>query len=317
MSWKNRSAKIQVKESDLPSSIPLQNGLTFNVWYNKWSQGTSNGHDRFVNPYRLEPNVHSGRTLGDKEDNCFFCLYFAKGMCCLGKKCTYLHHIPDEEDYRKLSLKSDILDCFGREKFGEYRDDMGGVGSFRKRNRTLYIGGLSGAFNNKELKPSQIESRIRFVFGRLGDIESIRYIEAKNCGFVKYKYQCNAEFAKEVMSNQTLLLPNDKEWDSRKEGAGLLVKWANDDPDPEARRREAENQKRETLKMMTELVENHEMKQNIQAKGERMHSNTSLAITNEDEGLIFTKDILRQVQAKMQRKRRDPVVRPSSGKITR
>jgi hypothetical protein len=31
-------------------------------------------------------------------------------------------------------------DCFARDKFSDYRDDMGGVGSFNRQNRTLYVG---------------------------------------------------------------------------------------------------------------------------------------------------------------------------------
>ena len=31
-------------------------------------------------------------------------------------------------------------DCFARDKFVDYRDDMGGVGSFSRVNRTLYVG---------------------------------------------------------------------------------------------------------------------------------------------------------------------------------
>lgn len=253
-SWKDRSAKVQVPESELPSSIPSQTGLVFNIWYNKWSHG-SNEQKRFVSPYRLDPKLHSGLTRADKEGAMFFCLFFAKGMCCMGKKCQYMHHIPEEEDYARLSLKTDVLDCFGREKHGTYRDDMGGVGSFRKTNRTVYIGGLSGALNNKELKPSQIEGRIRYMFGSLGEIDRIRYVETKNCAFVKFKYSSSAEFAKEAMSNQTLLLPSDKEWENRREGTGLLCKWANDDPDPEAKRREEEMQKQESVKMMVKLLD--------------------------------------------------------------
>ena len=134
---------------------------------------------------------------------------------------------------------------------------MGGVGSFRKKNKTLYVGGIDGALNSKRLKPTQIEGRIRFVFSRLGDIDRIRYVEDKNCGFVKFKYQANAEFAKEAMSNQTLLLPSDKEWDDRKEGTGLLVKWANEDPDPAAQKRLQEEQKLESLNMMVRLINNN------------------------------------------------------------
>lgn len=255
--WRSHPAKVQVKESDLPSSIPPQTGLTFNVWYNKWSQGKS-GNSRFVSPYKLEPEPHSGYTKGDKNGNVYFCLYFSKGMCCLGKKCEYLHHVPDEEDVVKLALKSDVLDCFGREKFADYRDDMSGVGSFRKKNKTLYVGGIMGGLNNKQLKPSQIESRIRFTFGKFGSIDRVRFVESKNCGFVTFKHSVNAEFAKEAMSNQTLLIPSDKEWDQKREGTGVLVKWANDDPNPETKKREAEEQKNQSIKVMVELLNRYE-----------------------------------------------------------
>lgn len=255
--WRTRSAKVQVLESDLPSSLPSQTGLAFNVWYNKWSQGNS-GQKRFVNPYKLIPEVHSGLTYGDKIGQLYFCLYFSKGMCCLGKKCQYLHHIPEETDISQLSLKSNVLDCFGREKFSDYRDDMGGVGSFTKKNRTLYVGGISGSLNNKDLKPSQIENRIRFMFEKMGEIDRIRYISDKNCAFVKFRYQTNAEFAKESMCNQSLLILSDKEYEQRKEGTGLLVKWANDDPNPESRKREIDEQNLEALDVMVKLVKKFE-----------------------------------------------------------
>ncbi|SCV03316.1 LAME_0H09450g1_1 [Lachancea meyersii CBS 8951] len=258
-SWKKRPAPIQVSEKELPSSIPPQTGLTFNVWYNKWSQGNT-GRSRFVSPYKLDTESHEGYTRGDKTKRAFFCLYFTKGMCCLGKRCEYLHHVPNAEDIARLSLQSDVIDCFGREKHGSYREDMGGVGSFRKKNRTLYVGGITGALNDLALKAGQVENRIRFSFGKLGPLERIRYVETKNCAFVKYKHQASAEFAKEAMSNQTLLIPSDKEWSDRREGTGLLVKWANDDPSPEAQRREKEQQDQESLKVMLDLLEKNDAK---------------------------------------------------------
>lgn len=290
--WKDKSAKVQVSESDLPSSVPPQTGLTFNIWYNKWSQG-QNGQERFVNPFRLEPQLHSGITNGDKEGNAFFCLYFAKGMCCLGKKCAYKHHIPQDEDIQKLSLKTDVLDCFGREKFGDYRDDMGGVGSFRKNNRTIYIGGLMGALNNKTLKPSQIESRLRFMFSRLGELDRIRFIESKNCAFVTYRYQANAEFAKEVMSNQTLLTVSDKEWDERKEGTGLLMKWANDDPDPASKQREQDYSKKMAFEVLGKLLDDSNKRERMKRKHEDSSNNEDTTCT-----VIFNESVLDTLRAK-------------------
>lgn len=48
--------------------------------------------------------------------------------------CSFLHRLP------KLALADSAKDIFGREKHSEYRDDMGGVGSFHRINRTLYVG---------------------------------------------------------------------------------------------------------------------------------------------------------------------------------
>lgn len=289
-SWKDRSAKVQVRESELPSSIPSQTGLVFNVWYNKWSQG-SNEQKRFVSPYRLDPKAHPGVTRGDKEGTPYFCLYFAKGMCCMGKRCQYMHHIPEDDDHTRLALKTDVLDCFGREKHGSYRDDMGGVGSFRKVNRTIYIGGLNGALNNKDLKPSQIEGRIRFMFASLGAVDRIRYVENKNCAFVKFKHSSSAEFAKEAMSNQTLLLPSDKEWEDRREGTGLLCKWANDDPDPEAKRREEEAQKQESVKMMVKLLNGH-LAGNDEGKSQEKRS----LADSDSQSSLFSQDLLESLK---------------------
>lgn len=32
------------------------------------------------------------------------------------------------------------VDLFGRDRHSDYRDDMGGVGSFMRQNRTIYVG---------------------------------------------------------------------------------------------------------------------------------------------------------------------------------
>lgn len=267
-SWRSRRARRQVSESDLPSGVPPQNGLTFNVWYNKWSQGGSgHGRERFVSPFRLDTRRDPGTTLAGSDAR--FCLYFARGCCVMGPKCTYLHHIPDESDAAN-ALFSGSSDCFGRQKFAELREDMGGVGSFNSHNATLYVGGISGALNGRALKPAQIESRLRFMFTRLGSIERIRYVEDKNCAFVKYRRQLSAEFAREVMMNQTLLLPNDREWDQRLEGAGLLVKWARDDPNPEAQQQQRQNDKKHVLHLLKTIVAGAEEKETDPSKTEEV-----------------------------------------------
>lgn len=292
-SWKEKSAKVQVKESDLPSSVPPQTGLVFNIWYNKWSQGQG-GQSKFVSPFRLDPESQSGRTLGDKQGTEFFCLYFAKGMCCLGKKCQYMHHVPENEDILRLAAKTDVLDCFGREKFAFYRDDMAGVGSFRKHNKTLYVGGISSALGNRPLRSNQIESRIRFLFSQLGEIDKLYYLEPKNCAFIKFKRQSNAEFAKEAVANQTLLIPSDREWADRLQMTGLQVKWAHDDPNPRAKREEEEEKRQETLDLMAHLLDKgNEKNQNKIVENVKGSENESDKSKHEE---IFSSEVLSRLR---------------------
>ena len=56
-------------------------------------------------------------------------------MCTKGQDCQQLHRLPGTYD-----LFNPNVDCFGRDKFSDYRDDMGGVGSFMRQNRTIYVG---------------------------------------------------------------------------------------------------------------------------------------------------------------------------------
>lgn len=256
LSWRDHKARKQVKECDLPSGVPPQTGLVFNQWYNKWSHGSSstNNTSSFVSPYRLDIERDQGYTLA-KNDS-WFCLFFAKGCCTLGHKCQYFHHIPDSSTDSSITPAKD---CFGRDKFAQNRDDMGGVGTFNG-NRTLYVGGITNALNGKTLKPIQIENRLKFLFQPLGSLESIRYLELKNCAFVKFRDSMNAEFAKECMSNQSLLLPNDKEWDRRMDGAGLLVKWAREDPDPRTKRQNETEKHERSIQLMKRLLDEQSSK---------------------------------------------------------
>lgn len=276
-SWKDCKARRQVKESDLPDGVPPQNGTVFNQWYNKWSHGTTSSNSRFVSPFRLDTGRDSGTTAA-RSDCQVFCLYFARGCCALGSKCQYLHHVPDPSEDSNVSR---VKDCFGREKHSQYRDDMSGVGSFQSLNSTLYIGGITNALNGKPLKPIQIENRLKYVLTPLGPLEKIRYIENKNCAFIKFKDSINAEFAKEVISNQTLLLPNDKEWDRKMDGMGLLVKWAHEDPDPNAKKRRAQEQHQSSLKLMESLLQNYEG--NIEDKISMQNNNNNNSNTKSKE----------------------------------
>jgi Torus domain len=92
----------------------------------------------------------------------YTCLYFCRGCCPYGYECNYRHTLPDPT----VTLPDTAKDCFARDKFADYRDDMGGVGSFQRENRTLYIGRI------KETGPGvETEEVVRRHFSEWGEID--------------------------------------------------------------------------------------------------------------------------------------------------
>ena len=131
---KKRPARAQVDISFLGDEPPPQTGTTWNIWYNKWSGGDR--EDKYLSKTlakgRCIIGTDSGFTQADSVPGSFFCLYFARGICWKGVDCEFLHRLPGTCD-----IYNPNQDCFGREKFSDYRDDMGGVGSFMRQNRTI------------------------------------------------------------------------------------------------------------------------------------------------------------------------------------
>jgi hypothetical protein len=64
------------------------------------------------------------------------------------------------------SLPDPSKDCFARDKFADYRDDMGGVGSFGRINRTLYVGRIKETGDGEHT-----EEVVRRHFSMWGEIE--------------------------------------------------------------------------------------------------------------------------------------------------
>jgi hypothetical protein len=92
----------------------------------------------------------------------YCCLFFSRGCCPYGWECEYLHTLPDPE----RALPDSSKDCFARDKFADYRDDMGGVGTFTRQNRTLYVGRIKETGAGPET-----EEVVRRHFKEWGDIE--------------------------------------------------------------------------------------------------------------------------------------------------
>ncbi|PWN39234.1 hypothetical protein IE81DRAFT_326734 [Ceraceosorus guamensis] len=273
-----RPARQQITQAKL-DAIRLandkasQSGLTYNIWYNKYSGGDR--EDTMSNKIKSETRVDvardSGWTRADTKGagGGFVCLFFARGYCPLGNKCDFYHRLPEVKD-----LPEQGRDVFGREKHGDYRDDMGGVGSLERVNRTLYIGriveendafsrggGQSGAANmsqqnwrdvgrnttsltreqrekkrekERKMGMSGTEMVLRRHFGEFGEIQRVKVLHTRSCAFVTYTFESSAQFAKEAMSNQSL-----------DHNEVLNVRWATDDPNPGAQKRD--HRERQTL----------------------------------------------------------------------
>ncbi|KAL8684810.1 MAG: hypothetical protein Q9224_006121, partial [Gallowayella concinna] len=214
---KRRPARPQVDAGTFKSEPPPQTGTIFNIWYNKWSGGDR--EDKYLSktaaPSRCDIEKDSGYTRGDKIVGSYFCLFFARGLCPRGKECEYLHRLPGIHD-----LFNPNVDCFGRDKYSDYRDDMGGVGSFMRQNRTLYIGRIHVT--------DDIEEIVARHFAEWGQVERTRVLTARGVAFVTYSNEANSQFAKEAMAHQAL-----------DHNEVLNVRWATMDPNPLAQKREA------------------------------------------------------------------------------
>jgi hypothetical protein len=212
---KRRPARVQVDPATVTSEPPPQTGTTFNIWYNKWSGGDRDVPIQHAAPNRCSIVRDSGYTKADSIPGSYFCLFFARGVCWKGQDCEYLHRLPTIYD-----IFPPHVDCFGRDKHADYRDDMGGVGSFMRQNRTIYIGRINVSDN--------IEEIVARHFQEWGQIDRIRVLTNRGVAFVTYTNLANSEFAKEAMAHQSL----DHE-------EILNVRWATIDPNPQAQKREA------------------------------------------------------------------------------
>lgn len=215
---KRRPARPQVDPSTIKSQPPPQTGTVFNIWYNKWAGGDR--EDKYLSkhaaPSRCNIAKDSGYTRADKVAGSYFCLFFAKGLCSKGDECEYLHRLPTIHD-----IFNPNVDCFGRDKFSDYRDDMGGVGSFMRQNRTLYVGRIHVT--------DDIEEVVARHFSEWGQVERIRVLTSRGVAFVTYTNEANSQFAKESMAHQSL-----------DHNEILNVRWATVDPNPLAQKREAQ-----------------------------------------------------------------------------
>ncbi|KAG0329150.1 Pre-mRNA-splicing factor [Dissophora globulifera] len=192
-----------------------QPGQTYNIYYDRWTGGGNNSRSaprgsRDKAAYRCDPAKDYGRTRGTFNPNAYFCAFFAKGCCPNGEDCNWLHRIPTHQDQVDTGM-----DIFGRDRFDEHRDDLGGVGSMRSDSRTLYVG---------RIQPSaDMQAIVERHFKVWGEIERVKVLTEKGVAFVTYQSRLNAEFAKEAMADQSL-----------DRGEIVNIRWATEDPNPKS-----------------------------------------------------------------------------------
>jgi hypothetical protein len=214
---KKRPARPQIDAALIKSEPPPQTGTIFNIWYNKWSGGDR--EDKYLSQTAAKGRCNiaqdTGFTRADKIPGSYFCLFFARGVCPKGQDCNFLHRLPGLHD-----IFNPNVDCFGRDKFSDYRDDMAGVGSFMRQNRTIYVGRIHVT--------DDIEEVVARHFAEWGQVERIRVLNTRGVAFITYTNEANAQFAKEAMLAQSL-----------DHNEILNVRWATADPNPMAQAREA------------------------------------------------------------------------------
>ncbi|KAK7031171.1 Pre-mRNA-splicing factor [Paramarasmius palmivorus] len=218
----SRPARKQVKPGEVEKKETPQTGKEYNIWYNKWAGGDR--EDSYSNKVKSQTRCNIKRDAGLTRANTtgmrYCCLFFARGCCPYGWECEYLHQLPDPDN----ALPDSSKDCFARDKFADYRDDMGGVGSFNRQNRTLYVGRIKETGTGLET-----EEVVRRHFKEWGEIErddsetgwAVKVLQYRSVAFVTYKSELSAQFAKEAMACQSL--DNDEI---------LNVRWATEDPNP-------------------------------------------------------------------------------------
>ncbi|KGO68794.1 Nucleotide-binding, alpha-beta plait [Penicillium italicum] len=186
---KKRPARIQVDASTVKAEPAQQPGLDYNIWYNKSGDNDDKYGLSHPAPSRCNIARDSGYTRADRIPGSFFCF-------------------------------NPNMDCFGRDKHSDYKEDMSGVGSFTRQNRTIYVGRITVS--------DDIEEVCSRHFAEWGQIERTRVLTGRGVAFVTYSSESNAQFALAAMQNQSL----DHE-------EILNVRWATVDPNPMAQKREA------------------------------------------------------------------------------
>ncbi|EZG47203.1 RNA recognition motif (A.K.A RRM, RBD, or RNP domain) protein [Gregarina niphandrodes] len=205
-----RPARVQRREE----RVAYVEGRSVNVWYGYSATGwTPDGRrERVPAAGHCRPLVDAGFTQADLRGagRAPLCLFFARGLCTGGVNCQFFHRVPTLYESEQLPL---TLDIFGRERFAQHKEDMGGVGSFNSTSLTLFVGDY---LRSEDL--AAIERQLRAAFSVYGALRNVKVVANRNYSFVTYCYRAAAEFALVAMNGWKLVEDEPSEV--------LTVRWA-------------------------------------------------------------------------------------------
>ncbi|KAI3656130.1 hypothetical protein MP638_004417 [Amoeboaphelidium occidentale] len=286
-----RKARVQISfaaRAAMERAKPaVGDGSIYNIYYGKYyieGCGKRGDAGKMAQPAtsRCDPEKDSGITLADEiARDPFFCVFFAKGCCGKGYNCNYLHRVPNDDDEERIER---TRDCFGRERHRTDREDMTGVGSFEKDNKTLHISRI-GKYQEG------LEEILRNNFGKFGEIVAVKILYNKNMAFVRYKNRLNAEFAKEAMNEQAL-----------ERNECLSIRWAFDDQNMDA---QVQAQEKAEKKFVDKLLENPNTMQAMTFLHDTQKE-TDLNAYYQQQGMNYSQYLYQRQYANMAQKPLDP-----------
>ena len=212
-----RPARKQIDKPFLKDFAYQQGDDEYNFWFDKYLNDKP-VRDRAPAATRCDLEKDVGYTKADlmEPETAYWCLHFVRGCCSEGGNCRFFHRIPNVEECKRIAHTKDL---FGRTRHATHRDDMGGIGCFQKECRTLCACDVKIPPGSDPV--DQVNEMLWRHFSLWGRVEDITFIPSKCIAFVKYYHRCFAELAKEAMRNQSL------DYDEV-----LMIKWANDDLNP-------------------------------------------------------------------------------------
>lgn len=127
------------------------------------------------------------------------CTFFIRGECNRGKECPFRHELPTESDLTEQNIKDRYYGIHDpvAEKMMERVDQLPKMAPPEDPSiTTLFIGGVSNDVTEED---------IRDQFYAFGEIESIKVVPEKTCGFVTYVCRSDAERAIDTLANRLIL----------------------------------------------------------------------------------------------------------------